>query len=78
MVQQLKRSGIEVEPGESFEQLCNRASRLLQASAANLQELASCHNLLRYAALGKQERSQQWDAWQTALRAINKATKSTL
>ena len=78
VVQQLKRSGIEVEPGESFEQLCNRASQLLPASAANLQELASCHNLLRYAALGKQERSQQWDAWQTARRAINKATESTL
>jgi protein-glutamine gamma-glutamyltransferase len=78
VVQQLKRKGVEVEPGESFEQLCNRASRLLPARAANLQELARCHNLLRYAALGKQERSQEWDAWQTALRAINKATKSTL
>ncbi|MCP9906703.1 DUF3488 domain-containing protein [Cyanobium sp. BA5m-21] len=78
VVKHLKRSGVEVEPGESFEQLCNRASRLLPASASSLQELASCHNLLRYAALGKQERLQQWADWRTALRTINKATKSTL
>jgi hypothetical protein len=78
VVKHLRRSGVEVEPGESFEQLCNRASRLLPASASNLQELARCHNLLRYAALCKQERLQQWAAWRTALRTINKATKSTL
>jgi transglutaminase-like putative cysteine protease len=78
VVKHLKRSGVAVEPGESFEQLCNRASRLLPASASNLQELARCHNLLRYAALGKQERLQHWAAWRTALRTINKATKSTL
>ena len=78
VVQQLKRNGVEVQPGESFEQLCNRASQLLPASASNLQELARCHNLLRYAALGKQERLQHWAAWRTALRTINKATKSTL
>jgi DNA polymerase III delta prime subunit len=78
VVQQLKRNGVEVQPGESFEQLCNRACRLLPATAAELQELARCHNLLRYAELGKQERIQQWTAWRTALRAINKAPKSTL
>lgn len=78
VVKHLRKSDVEVEPGESFEQLCNRASRLLPASASNLQELARCHNLLRYAALGKQERLQQWAAWRTALRTINKATKSTL
>ncbi|MCP9782113.1 DUF3488 domain-containing protein [Cyanobium sp. WKJ7-Wakatipu] len=78
VVKHLKRSGVAVEPGESFEQLCNRASRLLPASASNLQELARCHNLLRYAALGKQERLQHWAAWRTALRTINKAIKSTL
>jgi len=78
VVQQLKRNGVEVEPGECFEQLCTRASRLLPASAANLQELARCHNLLRYAALGKQERLQQLATWRTALRTINKTTKSTL
>ena len=78
MVQQLKRSGIELEPGEGFEQLCNRAIQVLPASAANLNNSAICHNLLRYAALGKQKRLQQWAGWQTALRTINKAPKSTL
>ena len=78
VVQQLKRNGVEVQPGESFEQLCNRASQLLPASASNLQELARCHNLLRYAALDKQERLQRGAAWRTALRTINKAAKSTL
>ena len=78
MVQQLKRNGVEVQPGESFEQLCNRASQLLPASSSNLQELARCHNLLRYAALDKQERLQRGAAWRTALRTINKAAKSTL
>ena len=78
VVQQLKRTGVEVEPGESFEQLCNRAAQLLPASAANLQELARTHNLLRYAALNKQERLQQWAAWQTALRTLKKTTKSRL
>ncbi|MCF8141332.1 MAG: DUF3488 and transglutaminase-like domain-containing protein [Cyanobium usitatum Tobar12.5m-G36] len=78
VVKHLRRSGVAVEPGESFEQLCNRASQVLPASASNLQELARCHNLLRYAALGKQERLQHWAAWRTALRTINKATKSTL
>jgi len=78
VVKHLRRSGVEVEPGESFEQLCNRACRLVPATAAELQELARCHNLLRYAELGKQERIQQWTAWRTALRAINKAPKSTL
>ena len=78
VVKHLRRSGVAVEPGESFEQLCNRASQLLPASASNLQELARCHNLLRYAALGKQERLQHWAAWRTALRTINKTTKSTL
>jgi hypothetical protein len=78
VVKHLRRSGVAVEPGESFKQLCNRASQLLPASASNLQELARCHNLLRYAALGKQERLQHWAAWRTALRTINKTTKSTL
>jgi len=77
-VQQLKRSAIELEPSEGFEQLCNRAIQVLPASAANLNESAMCHNLLRYAALGKQKRLQHWAAWQTALRTINKVTKSTL
>ena len=85
MVQQLKRSGVEVErsgvevePGESFEHLCNRASQMLPASSSSLQELAKCLNLLRYAALGKQERVQQWAAWRTAVLTINSVPKSTL
>jgi hypothetical protein len=51
---------------------------VLPASAANLNKSAMCHNLLRYAALGKQKQLQQWAGWQTALRTINKAPKSTL
>ena len=77
-MQQLKRNGVEVEPGESFEQLCNLAIQELPASADNLNESVMCQSLLCYAAIGKQDRLQQWDAWQTALRTINKATKSTL
>jgi plasmid stabilization system protein ParE len=78
IVRHLKRWGIEPAPGETFEQLCQRARQRLPGSQEALLELGRCHSLLRFAPLNPAAQARHWAAWRTALQALQRSPKSTL
>jgi hypothetical protein len=69
---------VGVDPARILQGAERRAGQQQPAAREALGELAHSHGLLRFARLNQQERRRQWAAWRTALRTINKATKSTL
>jgi transglutaminase-like putative cysteine protease len=70
----LAQLGLEAEPGETLEQLANRASAQHPLLAPPLSELVACHRQRRYALAGRQGRQR----WRQGLRELKRRRRDAI